>query len=109
MPKLLSIGYQVLRVAVVSDAGAAVNGEPVRSFRDEVDRVIVVTDNGNPDELVQRTAEAVDRAFIAEAAKAKTQARESSIEILHALQFRKVPIIPQSEQPRLPFGRPSEA
>lgn len=107
MSRTLSNGYTVVRVEGVHNVG----GEPVRSFRDDADKVIVVTDNGDADELVSRTAEAVDDSFVVvEAARrAAEQSRESSIEILHALTFQKAPVIPQSEDPRLPYGRPSGA
>jgi hypothetical protein len=103
MSRILPNGYTVVRVR----GRHLVNGEPVRSFRDDAERVIVISDDdGSRDALVDRTAEAVGDCYAA-AARAERQHRDSAIEVLYGLRFRKVPLIPDTEQPRLPYEPPS--
>jgi hypothetical protein len=93
----LSNGFTVRRVP----APHLVNGEPVRSLIDPIDHEIVITDGGDADELVDRTAEAV-----AEAIGLAKAVQGDGIEILGGV-MPKCPLIPETP-PRLPFSRPFE-
>ena len=88
-------GYTVTRIP----APHFVNGEPVRSFVDPVEHQVIVTDDGNPDELVERTAEAVAEAV---ALSKAVEGDADGIEILNA-PMPQCPLIPEIP-PRLPFG-----
>lgn len=106
MSRTLNNGYKFALVNGTHKAG----GEPVDSFRDAVEKTILVADDGECSraELVDRAVEAVDDSFIASAAKAAKMSRNNAIEILHELTFR-VPVVPDTQAPRLPYARPSGA
>ena len=88
-------GYTVTRIP----APHIINGEPVRSFIDDVDRQILVTDDGDPEHLLERTAEAVVDAV---ALSVAVQGTGDGIEVLND-PMPQCPLIPETP-PRLPFG-----
>ena len=88
-------GYKVRRVP----APHFVNGEPVRSFRDDLDHEILVTDDGNPDHLLEHAAEAVAEAV---ALTKQVEGTGDGIEVLND-PMPQCPLIPETP-PRLPFG-----
>ncbi len=102
--KQLASGYTLTRV----EGQHIVNGIPVRHIRSDRAKTIIVTDNGNPDDLMVRTAEAVEDSYRAAAQAAQRENGRSWIEVLHGITFPKAPLIPETEDPRLPFRPPSD-
>lgn len=101
--RTLSNGYTVELV----QGRHLIDGTPGRTFIDHDEKSIVITDSyGSRQELVDRALEAADISFTA--APAVAACRESTIEILHALCFRKAPLIPDDSE-RLPFSRSAGA
>lgn len=98
MPVTLPNGFTVRRVP----SPHLVNGVPVRSLVDEDYKEVIITDGGDPDELVDRTAEAVAAIAFAK----KVQGSPDGIEIIGGT-LPKCPLIPDSS-PRLPYSGPSD-
>ena len=92
MSTLLANRYTVRRIP----GPHLVNGRPVRSLRDDRYNEILITDDGDPDEFLERTVEAVVDGLAA--------VDTDGIEVI-AGPFPAAPLISDSEAPRLPYGR----
>jgi hypothetical protein len=96
----LDCGYTVRRVP----GPHLVNGCPVGYLTDPVDRQIIVTDDGDADALVERTADAVMEA-VALARKVQGQPAPDGIEVLTG-KLPKCPLVPGTQPPSLFSQRP---
>jgi hypothetical protein len=99
MSHYLDCGFSLRRVP----APHIVNGREVGYLADPIDRELVITDDGDPDALMERTAEAL---MVAISASKKVEGYGADgIELLTGKQ-PKCPLVPGTQPPSLFSQRP---